>query len=277
MLMDFRYKSGIFYLKIIAFFIVNLFFIGAVFVIFNVESKDNLIAILVAVGILISLAPMTFITLSEITCVLEGETEKETAGKIIGKDFAYLGLSPHNDHPKYYHRSTSERNPEAYFNSEQIFNEEGSGKPNSLFKKALFYPSYPEIVNLKTNIKFFEEKLILDGNKITSNQIGFLTQTFKLEKKTIKKLKKENLEQAYSFSTGLPLSTYLLICSGYDNVVERALFFKYNEATPAKTFMVNKLAGSYENLVTLFDMPESWLLKMTGSFTNNSEMESHLV
>lgn len=276
MLNDLKHKSGIFYVRLVIFWLVNLLFVAAIFIIFNVNFKESPRLAAIAVGVLVSFPPFSFITLVQVANSLKETTIRENANKIVGKDFAYLGLSPYDDHPRfYYSRSTS--SPKLYSTNNQVFNMDSWGKPNSLLKKALFYPSTIGKVNLNSNIRFFKERLVLDPTKLTSNQLSFLNQILKLEKIVIKNLKKEKVEQGYNFSKGLPLATYLLICSGHDNVIERALFFKKNEANPLKVFMVNNLADSYENIETFFDMPESWLVKMTESFTNNLEMEPSLV
>ena len=101
----------------------------------------------------------------------------------------------------------------------------------------------------------------LPNNHFVANQILYV---LKQEKKIIRVLKREKSYDKALFVSGLPLATYLLLCSEYNDCEKRALILKRNKVLPLRAYLLNKIAGTAEGLEELSELPNRWLYEATG-------------
>jgi hypothetical protein len=171
------------------------------------------------------------------------------SGVIIGKDIRYLGIRTI--------ASTGQKRFSACADEKQI-------KPNpALLGWFACSSKWDGKTNLHKRFYVANHDVCMDlpDSHFVANQILYI---LKQERDIIRALKREKSYDKDLFVSGLPLATYLLLCSGYEDSEKRALIFKRNEVLPLRAYLLNKIAETAEGLEELIELPNRWLYEATG-------------
>lgn len=186
------------------------------------------------------------------------------SGKIIDKDIRYLGLRTvsqdgHGTGRSRFSACADEKQTRPNFVLLSWFacSSKWDGK-NNLHQR--FYAANHDVC------------VDLPNNHFVANQILFV---LKQEKRIIRNLKQDRAYDKALFTSGLPLATYLLLCSEYKDAEERALVLKRNEVLPLRAYLLNKIAETPEALEELNELPSRWLYEATGYSYEKSTKQNH--
>lgn len=272
MLEDIKYKNGFFYIGLVLSGLVLVMGILAFLTVFGFAGGRSSALFIVTMG---GTTPLLFCTYWLFNKGLGEKAMVDTAGKIIKRDFSYLGLV----HCDYYLNPYPEGTKESidfYFSQMYVFSSTRLQEKNSVLKQALFYSKIPRKANLNSKIYVQKNKLVFDTMGYSSKNTSYMLDMLKLEQSIIKDMKKQKTQVGYNFSEGLPLATYLILSAGNDKQIERALFFKKQEMSPLKTHLINYLSPTYEDMETYVSLPESWLLKMKNNQIETNKKAMHV-
>ena len=167
--------------------------------------------------------------------------------KILNKDLRYMGL-----------RSVAKRAELTFF--KKSFNK----RVNPILRWVAYSSAgHNNIKDVTKETSFYKRGSLRTKVFADHNDFAEIVSFLKEETKVIKSLKKRKEYNAEAFKKGLPLATYLLLSNGYEDRVERAVFFKNHNDSPARVFMMNQFAETAADLESFEALPDSWLIKVT--------------